>query len=97
MTRFEDLLKETIGLDVASVGRPMIEHAVRSRMAACGIGTHDEYWLHLSTSEPERNELIERVVVPETSFFRDREAFAALANIARENGCRCTPGADGGF
>lgn len=77
----EELLKTTIGLDVVSVGRPMIEHAVHARMARCGTKKLETYWQQLRSSEAEMRELIEAVVVPETSFFRDRESFTALTHI----------------
>ncbi len=48
----------------------------------------DAYWLELSHSNKERQRLIEAVVVPETWFFRDREAFAALAKLASERHAR---------
>lgn len=81
MAEIEQLLKAAIGLNAASVGRSMIEHAVRARMAVCGIGKQEAYWEKLRNSASEMHELIETVVVPETSFFRDREAFFALAKI----------------
>jgi chemotaxis protein methyltransferase WspC len=44
----------------------------------------DAYWYLLSTSTDEQQALIERLVVPETWFFRDRQAFAGLAKLADE-------------
>ena len=72
------LLKDAMGLDVASIGAPALEHAVRKRLAACGLVDTSAYLEHLGSSNTELQELIEAVVVPETWFFRDREAFAAL-------------------
>jgi len=82
LSDFESLLKEASGLDPASVGASAIERAVRERMAACDRNDPDAYWDFLRTSEIERQELVEAVVVPETWFFRDREAFAALGRLA---------------
>jgi chemotaxis protein methyltransferase WspC len=48
----------------------------------------DAYWVELSRSNEEQQRLIEAVIVPETWFFRDREAFAALAKLARERHAR---------
>jgi chemotaxis protein methyltransferase WspC len=42
------------------------------------------YWERLNASQDERRALIEMLVVPETWFFREREAFAALARLAHE-------------
>ncbi|MBI0331613.1 CheR family methyltransferase [Burkholderia plantarii] len=44
----------------------------------------DAYWQLLNASAAERRALIELFVVPETWFFREREAFAALAALAVE-------------
>jgi chemotaxis protein methyltransferase WspC len=48
----------------------------------------DAYWVELCRSNEEQQRLIEAVIVPETWFFRDREAFAALAKLARERHAR---------
>ena len=34
---FEGLLKQTIGLDAASIGASAIERAVQERLSACGL------------------------------------------------------------
>ncbi len=78
---FEHLLKNAMGLDTASIGSATIERAVRLRMASLGLKQADEYWQQLRASAEELQELIEAVVVPETWFFRDREAFAALVRL----------------
>lgn len=49
---------------------------------AAGGAAIDAYWQRLNASADERQALIETLVVPETWFFRDREAFVALARIA---------------
>jgi chemotaxis protein methyltransferase WspC len=78
---FEGLLKETMGLDPASVGSAAIERAVRLRMSTIGVNEWGEYWDTVRQSNDELQELIEAVVVPETWFFRDREAFTVLARL----------------
>ena len=87
-TQIEDLLKETMGLNSASVGAPAIESAIRLRMAILGITHMEQYWKSVRASEGELQELIENVVVPETWFFRDEEAFAALARLMTEQWLR---------
>ncbi|MER8694473.1 methyltransferase [Mesorhizobium opportunistum] len=79
----EKLLTETIGLDSASVGPTVVRQAVRDRMAACRITNPQAYREHLTGSSQELQELINAVVIPETWFFRDREAFTMLARHAR--------------
>ncbi len=80
--RVQTLLREKMGLDAASIGTASIERAVRERMSARAGQDPQMYWEHLCASEIELQELIEAVVVPETWFFRDREAFGALTRIA---------------
>lgn len=80
--RFQGLLKDAMGLDVASIGDSTIDRAVRVRLEACRLPNLDSYWTRASASTEELQELIEAVIVPETWFFRDRAAFAALAQIA---------------
>jgi chemotaxis protein methyltransferase WspC len=66
-----------MGLDAASIGRVAVERALRTRLAVCGLD-EEAYWEHVRGSELETQELIEALVVPETWFFRDRNAFDAL-------------------
>jgi len=77
----ERLLSRTMGLDSASVGTSTIERAVRQRMKTSGLEAIDKYEEYLRDSAPELQELIEAVVVPETWFFRDEEAFVALVRM----------------
>jgi chemotaxis protein methyltransferase WspC len=80
--RFFDFLKETIGLDVTSVGPAIIERAVRQRSIVSQAVSADEYWRTLQGSRDEQQALIEAVIVPETWFFRYPESFATLAKLA---------------
>jgi len=86
VARFEQLLKQTMGLDAASIGSAVVQRAVQERLAACQLPDAQAYWERLGSSAPELQELIEAVVVPETWFFRDPAAFAALARLACEDG-----------
>jgi chemotaxis protein methyltransferase WspC len=85
LAEFEDLLQRTMGLDAASVGSPVIERAVQQRQDACALPDVSAYWEHVRTSAAELQELIEGVVVPETWFYRDPEAFAALGRLVFED------------
>ncbi|MCW2267859.1 CheR family methyltransferase [Pseudomonas sp. JUb96] len=80
--RFFRFLQDRIGLDVASVGAPMIERALRQRCTALNARDLDDYWLQLQQSRDEQQALIEAVIVPETWFFRYPESFTALAGLA---------------
>ncbi|RAM64839.1 methyltransferase [Herbaspirillum rubrisubalbicans] len=79
-----ELLKAAMGLDMATVGSSLIERVVRERMAALEITDDSLYLAVLQTSETELQALIESAVVPETWFFRDREAIFATARLARQ-------------
>jgi len=81
---FATLLKRTIGLDSESVGSNAVEQAVRSRMVALHLESVDGYWNRLHGSTDEFQELVELLVVPETWFFRDREAFHVLVRLIHE-------------
>ncbi|PBJ25421.1 putative biofilm formation methyltransferase WspC [Pseudomonas sp. ACN8] len=80
--RFFDFLKETIGLDVTSVGPAIIERAVRQRSIVSQAVSADEYWRTLQGSRDEQQALIEAVIVPETWFYRYPESFVTLAKLA---------------
>ncbi|HVW08433.1 MAG TPA: CheR family methyltransferase [Bryobacteraceae bacterium] len=88
---FEQLLRETIGLDAGSIGSSTIDRAIRRRVAETGISSLEDYWISVKTSKEELQELVESVVVPETWFFRDPEAFSCLVRLAREK-CLTVPG-----
>jgi len=77
-------LKEKMGLDSQSIGIASVERAVGERLAARGIADIARYFDELTASEQELQALIEAVVIPETWFFRDTEAFVALVHEARE-------------
>lgn len=84
LERVGQLLKTAMGLETASIGLSAIERAVRTRVAASGSTSADSYWDLVSSTPTELQALIEEVVVPETWFFRDRQAFAALAQLGAE-------------
>jgi chemotaxis protein methyltransferase WspC len=87
--RFAELLHRTIGLDAASLGHSAVERAVDQRAAAWCADGHAEatlvdYWEAVQGSPAMVQALIETVVVPETWFYRDADAFKALARLAHE-------------
>ncbi|WNC89736.1 CheR family methyltransferase [Paraburkholderia sp. FT54] len=87
--RFAELLQRTIGLDAASLGHSAIERAVDQRAAAwCADGRAEamlnDYWEAAQSSPSMVQALIETVIVPETWFYRDADAFKALARLAHE-------------
>ena len=72
------MLRQKIGLDANSIGSRTIARAVEQRRIACGLEER-AYLYHLQTTARELEELIETVVIPETSFFRDKEPFVYLS------------------
>ncbi|MEO6078306.1 MAG: CheR family methyltransferase [Steroidobacteraceae bacterium] len=82
--KIEALLQHTMGLDAASIGSSTVERAIRTRLAACHAATIADYWDRMKDSSAELQALIEVVVVPETWFSRDAQAFAELTRVARD-------------
>lgn len=63
-------------------GARAVPAAIRAQQVSDEIV--DAYWRLLNSSPDEQRALIELFVVPETWFFREREAFVALARLACE-------------
>jgi len=95
--RFEAWLLRETGIDASSLGVNALERAVleRVRVTRLNASAHDTsvavdpadieaYWQQLNLARDERQALIETLVVPETWFYRDREAYVALARLANE-------------
>ncbi len=81
----KSLLRRSTGLDAPTLGSSAVERAVELRMAACREREPEAYLRRLEAPDGlELQELVEAIVVPETWFFRDPEAFAALARLATE-------------
>ena len=78
------LLRQTIGLDVASVGLSLIERAVKERIRANNLRDVSQYADLLPRSQAELQSLVEVVVIPETFFFRYPKSFTALRQIVGE-------------
>ncbi|MBY4936517.1 MCP methyltransferase [Burkholderia cepacia] len=98
-SRFRGWLLRETGIDPDSLGNDFLTRALTERVhvlqadgerlssAARPPVTQDAldaYWQQLNASADERRALIELFVVPETWFFRDREAFATLARLAAD-------------
>ncbi len=84
MKQIEHLLRQSIGLDAASIGSSLIQRTVRLRMKSLGFKQPEDYFQFLENSPSEWNNLIEAVIVAETWFFRDIEPFSALVRLVRE-------------
>lgn len=83
LAKIETLLSQKIGIAANIIGDRKIAKAAQSRQIACGLADLDTYFKVLQTSNQELEELIEKIVVPETWFFRDRKPFDLLINYVR--------------
>ena len=80
------LLNQLIGLNETSIGSAGVQRAIAQAMQAAGYGNVEAYWQHLQGSQAAIAALIEAIVVPETSFFRNPESFAFLKRWASQTG-----------
>jgi chemotaxis protein methyltransferase WspC len=87
----EILLNQAMGLDVASIGYSAVERAVQTRMRESHHSDMHAYIEFVGASQAELQQLIETIVVPETWFFRDPQAFALLSRWAFESWLRKNP------
>ena len=74
----EKFLEETIGLEIGSIGKSFFERTTASLMEQSGIKDMESYSELLRNSSEDLERLVEKVVVPETWFFRDVEPFIFL-------------------
>ncbi|HXT71157.1 MAG TPA: CheR family methyltransferase [Vicinamibacterales bacterium] len=84
LSEVKQLLRQTTGLEAALVGESAVERAIGRRRRECGLADSNGYFRLLRTSPVELQALVESIVVPETSFFRDPEVFVRLATFATE-------------
>lgn len=78
----ETLLRAWIGLDAATIGPATLRRAVRLRMDSLGLSDPDAYAQRLHAEDAERDRLVEEVIVAESWFFRDRQVFDFVADVA---------------
>jgi chemotaxis protein methyltransferase WspC len=81
MNPIQNLLRQTIGLNAATIGPASIERAVSLRMQNRALTREADYLDLLKKSPVEWNALVEAVVITETWFFRDQQALATLARL----------------
>jgi chemotaxis protein methyltransferase WspC len=85
------LLARRIGTDPAVLGASSLVSAVEHRMSELGMTRSLDYESLVARDETELEALIESIVVPETWFLRDAEAFAELVRVARSRRGRGEP------
>jgi chemotaxis protein methyltransferase WspC len=79
-----ELLKSRIGLDPASLGGSVLPKAVAEGMRATRLTDPVAYAGRLLEHIDEFDNLVERLVVPETWFFRGARLFETLARVVAE-------------
>lgn len=82
----ERFLSEVTGLDPESLGTKSIANAVDALMEAAQVARVDDYLAALKSGRENLEDLLEKVVVPETWFFRERESFNYLRTYVEEAG-----------
>jgi len=78
-----EILRKKIGFNVDSIGGRKVASDVMYRMRQCGIATMERYGEFLTRSPEELDRLIEMITVPETWFFRLKNAFDYLESHVR--------------
>ena len=78
----EAVLRDAIGLDPATIGSAAVERAARTRMTAAGEPDLTAYARRVQADPEERDRLVEDVVVGESWFFRDRQVFDFVTDLA---------------
>ena len=73
------LLAEERGIDLRGYRLSTLERRVRRRMQQLCIGTYEEYLLYTARAPGETAKLLESVLINVTCFFRDTQAWNALA------------------
>ncbi len=74
-----EYLKKDRGFDFTGYKRSTLLRRTRKRMEEVGIGEFGEYHEHLETHPDEFTQLFNTILINVTSFFRDPEAWDALA------------------
>lgn len=80
-SRLLQVLRERTGIDLAAAS---LQAAVRQRARARGMADALAYEAEALRDEAELKALIDLVVVPESWFFRDEDAFAAAVRFVRQ-------------
>ena len=74
----ENLLRQHIGLNPESIGSRAVLRAIKKGLRQSELDSLSDYLAELKTSTTLMEELVELIVVPETSFFRNRVSYGFL-------------------
>lgn len=78
MTPAQSLLREATGLNLS---KSVVERAIKNRMAQTAVSDPETYLDQMTPAE--MTALVELVVVPESWFYRDPQAFVAMTEFLR--------------
>ena len=84
MNLIEQKLRDVFGLEPSALGSQMLQRAVRQRLRCLGLKHPAELWQLLDSFPAQWLDLAELLVITETWFFRDRQAFTTLAQLVRD-------------
>ncbi len=79
----ENLLAARLGFDIHSVGQKAVENALRRSMKDAGFSDAAAYARMVAENPEAWESLVDKVVIPETWFFRDVAPFELVGNLAR--------------
>jgi chemotaxis protein methyltransferase WspC len=82
LAEIEKLLSTRLGFDVHSIGREAVATVIRQSMEEAGCANYLSYARILTANPVAWNNLVDRVVISETWFFRDNAPFALAAQLA---------------
>lgn len=83
LAEIANFISKRTGIASNIIGESKIAKVVENRRSACGLADIKTYLQVLQTSQEEFTELVEKIVVPETYFFRDRKSFDFLIKFVR--------------
>src|SRR5450830_1094828 len=78
MTPAQSMLRAATGLSLA---KSVVDRAIKNRMAQTDVADADTYLQQMTPAE--MTALVELVVVPESWFYRDPQAFNAMTDLVR--------------
>ena len=83
--KFIDIIQKKTGINEDTIGRLTYTHAIKTRMDQCGIEDMSAYLSTIENSPNEIDRLIEEIIIPETWFFREENAFEAMLADMNDN------------
>lgn len=86
-----DLIKKRLGLKQDLLAPHAWEEMLRERMAKCQLQSHQAYYTLLLQSPQEMQEIVEKITISETWFFRDGSIFDYLRLLIKQGSFHTFP------